>query len=94
MAQNTVLAAGTTAAVSTDIVIAAGAEVIVGVFSSVAANMPLGARFNILLDTPGSDQFIAKLDNEHRAQVLTGPGTYRVSRNAYTGAAFGVFSVT
>lgn len=96
MAQNTVLAAGNTAATSSDIVVTAGAVVTVGVFaaSGVSINIPHAARFNLLIETPGADQFVASFDNQTRQHVLAAPGTYKVSRNAYTGTAFGVFTET
>lgn len=94
MAQTTVLAAGTTAAVSSNITVAANTTVKVGLFSSEANAVPLGARFNVMSDTPGADQFVATLDNVYRHHVLAGPGTYRVSRNAYSGTAFGVYLET
>lgn len=94
MAQSTILSANTTTAVSSDVVVEAGSVVTVGLFSSVSSNVPNGAKFNVLIDTPGSDTVIAALDNAQRVVVLTGPGTYRVSRRAYSGAAFGVFLET
>ncbi|SDO72673.1 hypothetical protein SAMN04487957_110138 [Halomonas shengliensis] len=94
MAQATVLAAGTTAATSTDIVVAAGESVTVGIFSAAAAPVPAGAGFTVAQDTPGADNIVARLGQQQRATVLAGPGTYRVSRQAYTGEAFGVFTET
>ncbi|MEO8641850.1 hypothetical protein [Pseudomonas sp.] len=91
MTQSTVLAAGVTAATSTDIVIAAGATVIVGIFSAVADAVPSGLAFGIDQDTPGADNTIGYLGSDKRQVVLTGPGTFRVKRPAYTGTAFGVF---
>ena len=92
MAQTTALAAGTTAAVSSDIVVAPGATVTVGVFTATAGGkFPDGAPFALEQITPGQPNVIATLDNARRAQVITGPGTYRVRRPVYTGAAFGVF---
>ncbi|WP_454863359.1 hypothetical protein [Pseudomonas hormoni] len=94
MAQSTALAAGITAATSTDIVVAAGAVVIVGIFSAAAGELAAGVSFGVLQDTPGADNTIASLDNYKRAHVISGPGTFRVKRPAYTGTAFGVFIET
>lgn len=92
MAQATILAAGNTAATSTDIVVAAGESVTVGIFAASAAQVPTDAAFIVEQDTPGADNIVARLGQQQRATVLAGPGTYRVSRAAYTGTAFGVFT--
>jgi hypothetical protein len=100
MAQSTILAAGITEATSTDIVIAAGASVVVGVFF-LDADKPLSyqeqnaPKFKILQDTPGADNavFVA-LSYSNPSTVLSGPGTYRVKRYAYVGKPFGVFLET
>jgi hypothetical protein len=94
MAQNTVLAAGITSATSTDIVVAAGEVVKVGIFAASAVGLPQQARFNVLEDTPGGDNVIAQLSDENRSVLISAPGTYRVSRRAYAGTAFGVYTET
>lgn len=94
MTQSTVLAAGITAASSTDIVVAAGATVTVGIFSAVADAVPLGLSFGIDQVTPGASNTIGSLDGSKRQVGLSGPGTFRVKRPAYTGTAFGVFLET
>lgn len=91
MAQSTILAAGNTAATSTDIVVAAGAFVWVGIFSAANATLPVEVDFTVFQDTPGADNTVVLLDNNYRAIQLIGPGTFRVGRPAYTGTAFGVF---
>ena len=98
MTQSTILATGTTAATSTDIVIAAGAVVTVGIFCA-ALDVPTGLdwepiQFTVLEKTPGADNKIDTLNFGKKAVVLSGPGTYRVSRPAYTGSPFGVFVET
>lgn len=92
MAQATVLAADVTAAVSTDIVVAAGAVVTVGLFSASAGRLPEGTVLAVEQDTPGADSVVDYLHNHKRTAVLSGPGTFRVRRPAYTGTAFGVFT--
>lgn len=94
MAQNTVLAAGTTAATSTDTVVAAGASVTVGIFPSTAGVLPSDVAFVVSVDTPGIDRVAGKLDQNNPVLVVSGPCTFRVRRPAYTGHAFGVFTET
>lgn len=93
MAQATVLAAGTTEATSTDIAVAAGESVTVGIFAT-SGRLPASVAFAVKQDTPGGDNVVARLTNVERATVLAGPGTYRVTRPAYSGTAFGVFTET
>lgn len=96
MAQSTILAAGITNAASTDIVIAAGATVIVGMFCAevdkpVIYEDIVATKFEIMQDTPGADNLIFTLNYAKPSTALTGPGTYRVKRIAYVGKPFGVF---
>lgn len=96
MTQSTILAAGVTEATSTDIVIAAGATVVVGVFFAdadkpVSYNDQISAKFKILQDTPGADNAVFSLSYSNPATILSGPGTFRVKRYAYVGKPFGVF---
>lgn len=91
MAQSTILVAGNTAATSADVVVAAGAVVIVGIFSAAADSLAIPTAFSVFQDTPGADNVVALLNNNYRALSLTGPGTFRVGRPDYTGTAFGVF---
>jgi len=92
MAQNSILAPGNSAATSTDIVVAAGEAVTVGIYAASAARPSV--QFLVLQDTPGADNAVDRLGNTKMATVLSGPGTYRVQRPAYTGDAFGVFTET
>jgi len=95
MAQTTTLTAGTSYATSTDIAVAPGASVIVGIFSDDPnALLPIEARFEIMQDTPGADNVIGILKYDQKSRVITGPGTFRVRRRAYTGGSFGVFLET
>ncbi|MGM0927531.1 MAG: hypothetical protein ACQEXC_14085 [Pseudomonadota bacterium] len=93
MAQATVLATGTTEATSTDITVAAGEAVTVGVFAAAAGErVPTSVGFRVLQATPGGDGLIDVLTQKNRVTVLAGPGTYRVHRPAYTGPEFGVYT--
>lgn len=94
MGQSTILAAGTTAATSSDVVVAAGETVTIGLFAASSSTLPIAARFSLRLDTPGQDVRVAALTNTVMAVQVTGPGTYRVHRTAYDGAAFGAFVET
>lgn len=89
--QSTILAAASTAGTSTDVIVAAGAVVTIGIFSATAAELPLGVMFDVMQDTPGADNVAARLHQASRTAVLSGPGTFRVLRPAYAGPAFGVF---
>lgn len=91
MTQTTVLAAGTTVATSTDIVVAAGSSVTVGIYSDTADSLPEGVMFGVLQDTPGADNAVDQLHTHKRTTVLSGPGTFRVKRPALSGTGFGVF---
>ena len=91
MAQTTLLAAGTTSATSSDFTVAAGDVATVGLFAATTARLPIDCIFNVMQDTPGADNHVVALDDTTRSVVVVGPGTFRVTRPAYTGTAFGVF---
>lgn len=90
MAQTTILAAGTAAATSTDIVLAAGAVATVGIFAETAISLPAGEQFTVVQVTPGAANYAGMLTNGERAIQIVGPGTFQVKRPLTT-AAFGVF---
>lgn len=92
MARTTVLATGTTAADSSDIVVAQGQSVNVSIYQDAAGAYPADVAFPIVQVTPGLTNSIALLGNYPRQALLTGPGTFRVSRPAYSGTPFGVFT--
>jgi len=90
MPQSTILAAGTTAATSTDIVLAAGASATVGIFAATAMALPAGQQFEVVQVTPGAANYVGMLTNGERSVQIVGPGTFQVKRPVTT-AAFGVF---
>lgn len=92
MAQSTILAAGQTAATSTDIVVADGESVKVGLFVA-AGRVPTGVQCTIVEDTPGADNPVGLL-GAALSVVIAGPGTYRVLRPAigHIGVNVGVFT--
>ena len=91
MAQNTVLAAGTTAATSSNIVVDPGNSVTVGLFA--ATSIPHTLELKIYQDTPSGDNCVARLSGYCRTTVLSGPGTFRVRRAAGS-FSVGVFTET
>lgn len=91
MAQSTILALGTTSATSTDIVIASGAQAVVGIF--VGGSDTLNAVSNplrVIQVTPGNVSPICNLNAENPSIMLLGPNTFRVVR-APTPVQVGVF---
>lgn len=90
MTTTTVLAAGTTAADSTDVSVAAGASVTIAMF--VTAGGLGDAALTVLLDTPGEDVPVHRLDSNVPAVALSGPGTYRLRRDEST-VSVGAISV-
>lgn len=89
--QTTILAADTTAASSSLIVVDANAVVAVGIFSAESGDLLLSASFNVVQITPGAPNVITQLSGNQKTVQLSGPGTYRVDRPALDGVAHGVF---
>ena len=88
MAQTIILAAGTTATQSSDIVLTDGQTRTVAVFS--AGAIPAGG-FAVMLRSPGADLLVATLTASQPAVVLSGAGTFFVVRPLQT-VAVGVFT--
>jgi len=91
MAQTIILEPGNTAAISAPVEVAAGEFVIVGLFRENNDERESQVLFNVYQETPGVSNTIVSLTNSFRAVALCGPGTYRVSRPAYSGAPLGAF---
>jgi hypothetical protein len=93
MTQSIILATGQAAATSTDVVVAAGEVVTIGLFTGGVA-APSGAEIIVAIATPGQDQFVAKLTNTSPTTVLSGPGTFKAKRGDITefGVDVGVFT--
>lgn len=87
-----ILAPGTTRAVSSEVVIPAGSVATVGVYCDTSESVPVGVLFEVTQDTPGAPNIVGSLHRALRATALLGPGTFRISRPDYKGAAFGVFA--
>ena len=97
MAQTTILTAGTTAATSSDVTVAAGANAVISPFVA-SGVLPASVELAIYMVTPGADVFVAELNN--RPEVVTNPTAtaivYRVRRpdmSAY-GVGVGVVAIT
>ncbi len=92
MTQTTVLAAGQTAAESSEITLSAGAVVTVGIFGS--AKIPAEVTLRVVVVTPGLAQTVATLSESSSVTALTGPGTFKVVRPDITsyGVNVGVFT--
>lgn len=91
MTLQTILAAGNTAATSADVTLAENESATIGIFSPASDSLPKGLRFYLTVATPGADNVVDTLDTHQRQIIVSGPGTYRVSRPAYDGVAFGAF---
>ena len=91
MAQTTILAAGTGAATSSNVVVAAGDTVTVGIFAT--GTIPPSIELYVRQVTPGGDNQVARLSHAHQTTMLVGPGTYRVVRKDISalGVSVGVF---
>lgn len=91
MTQTTILAPGSAAAASSDIDLAAGVVVAVGIYSEEDA-YPRNFSFAIMKKTPGEPHYMGQLDGNRRATLLEGPGTYYVLRPELTAELeFGVY---
>ena len=80
MAQTTILASGTTAATSSNIVLAAGETALVSLFSATGFFESQWARFEIKAVTPGTTLAIGALSIAEQSVQISGPGTFTVSR--------------
>lgn len=92
MAQATILAAAQTAAQSTDIVVPAGTQVTVSLFAASKINQRV--RCPIHQKGPTGSRVIGYLNGRTVSTVLSGPGTFFVTRPAITefGLNVGVFT--
>lgn len=94
MAQTVKLAPGLTAATSTDIVVAAGAEAVVGIYADPGTTLgAAGVSYycRVMQVTPGADNCVQNLDASTPSVIVRGPNTYRVQRSAAQ-TNVGVFS--
>lgn len=98
MTQNTILAAAQTVATSTDVAIASGATVTIGLFTDRTDGVVPGSyEYWLYVDTPGGDSKVLDLGKvKGYAVAVAAPGTYRVTRPLITDSLVnvGVFSET
>ena len=81
MAQTTVLAAGDTAANSSDITVVSGSSVTISLFS--ASVLPLSTSFPIYLKTPSASVIsVGSLSRDQTIVSIYSPGVYYVARTA------------
>ena len=93
MAQATILAAGKTAATSSDVTVAPGDVAKIGLFVTGTDAVPDRVALVVLEDTPDADNVIGQLDAGTPSIVVQGPGTYRVARPAIPSmVAVGVYA--
>jgi hypothetical protein len=90
MAIAQILAVGTTAADSSDVVVANGSSLAVCLKDAAGPRVALGALVHILMKDDAGQYFrVGQLNAEKPAAVIDGGGTYRFSRVA--GISCGVF---
>lgn len=83
MAYTDILPAGTTAATSTDVVVAAGASVKIVAYAAAGVDWPIGLKLKLTIDTPGVPTVIEFLDGSNpktAGYVVEGEATYNVER--------------
>lgn len=95
MAQSTILAPGSSVATSSAVVVAAGGQAVVGLFTA-GGPIPGTASAQILMETPEGNLPIGDLSPLMPAQVIQAPGTFYVRRTSGggDGTGVGVFSET
>lgn len=93
MTQSTILTSGSSQTTSSDVTVAAGSTVTVGIFPA-SGGLAQGAEAIVYLDTPGGDLPLQNLGNALPACQIVGPCTFRVRRIATGGVDFGIFLET
>lgn len=76
---------------SSDVVVAAGASVNIGIYTSDAGGIPANEGADVYMDTPGNDIRVYTLSGNDPVRSFAGPGTFRV-RRGYTSVDLGAFS--
>ena len=85
MARTNILASGTTAANSSDVVVNAGESVTLSAFSS--GTVPVGVQLSVMMKTTGGAQPVGVLSRVDGVQArIASPGTYYVARGETTTA--------
>lgn len=85
MARTNILASGTTAANSSDVVVNAGETVTLSAYA--ADTFPLGVQLSVMMKTTGGAQPVGTLSRIDGLQArIAAPGTYYVARGEITTA--------
>ena len=92
MTTTTILASGTTAANSSDVIVPAGLRVTLALFAT--TQIPTYLRCQVYMKGPSGAQVVGGIDGYNPAAIVSGPGTFYVSRPDLSeeGFAVGVFS--
>lgn len=85
-----ILAAGNSAATSSDVTLADGASATLSLMVA-SGSLPANAEAVVYVDTSGADTEVGRLTALDPAKQVSGPGTYRVKR--IPGPTFGVDSL-
>lgn len=85
-----ILAAGSSAATSSDVTLADGATANLALMVA-SGQVPAMAEAIVYIDTSGIDTEVTRLTNKQPAIKVVGPGTFRVTR--IPGPTFGVDSL-
>lgn len=93
MAQNTLNSPTVAPFTTADIVVAAGASVTVGIYAAAGTTVPTSEGLDVWQDTPAGDNHIKRLNGAEETTVISGPGTFRMTKGA-TATALGAFSET
>lgn len=91
MAQTTILASGSTRAVSTAVIVASGGSASIGIFPPAAALLPANALAFVYQTTPGGNILYATLNPGSPRVSVNSAGTFTVERQD-SGATIGAFS--
>lgn len=97
MAQTVRLTLRTTGGTSDDIVVAAGASVMIGIYTDGSAGLP-DVECTVIADTPGTPDRITTLNRTLQRAKFDGPATYNVvvpavqTRNGVAASNIGVWS--
>jgi hypothetical protein len=76
---------------SSDVVVAAGASVNLGIYTDSGQGIPGNEHAKVYMDTPGDDVQVYTLSGNDPVRSFAGPGTFRVVRGV-TSIPLGVFS--
>lgn len=91
MTQTVQLAVGTSTSQSADIPVAAGSEVVIGIYAGPGTQLDGHALAYVYQKTPGAANLVATLDNSNPSTIVRGANIVYVVR-VIANTPFGVFS--